>query len=216
MSELSGEQWHAVSGYLEEALDVPVGDRLAWLARFREEHPALAADLETLLEEQDALRRERFLEQAPPSSRSLATRPATVGLTAWCRRSAKAGWASLARGAERRPLRSACGGQVLNVALAGRGEERFTREGAILGRLVHPNIAQLVDAGVSASGAPYLILEHVDGQPIDRSCEQHRPDLAASLRLFLEVLNAVAHAHANLIVHRDLKPSNVLVDREGM
>src|SRR4029450_9694285 len=68
--------------------------------------------------------------------------------------------------------------KFLNVALAGRGEERFTRWGGILGRLVHPNIAQLVDAGVSASGAPYLILEHVDGQPIDEYCEQHRLGLA--------------------------------------
>src|SRR5262249_47204564 len=70
----------------------------------------------------------------------------------------------LARGASDGRFDRRAAVKFLNVALAGRAEERFTREGAILGRLVHPNIAQLVDAGVSASGPPYLILEYVDGQ----------------------------------------------------
>jgi tetratricopeptide (TPR) repeat protein len=216
MSELSGERWHAVSGYLEEVLDVPVGDRAAWLARFREQHPVLVADLETLLGEQDALRRERFLEQVLPSLTQSPRAGHTIGPYTLVSPIGQGGmgvvW--LAERSDGRFNRRAAV-KFLNVALAGRGEERFTREGAILGRLVHPNIAQLVDAGVSASGAPYLILEHVDGQPIDEYCELHRLDLAARLRLFLDVLDAMAHAHANLIVHRDLKPSNVLVDRAG-
>ena len=102
--------------------------------------------------------------------------------------------------------------KFLNLALAGHGEDRFKREGRILARLAHPHIAQLLDAGVSAAGQPYLVLEHVDGEPIDRYCDRHGLDVHARLRLFLDVLDAVAHAHASLIVHRDLKPSNVLVD----
>ena len=102
--------------------------------------------------------------------------------------------------------------KLLNVSLVGRaGEERFRREGTILARLSHPRIAHLIDAGVSPAGQPYLVLEHVDGQSIDRYCEEHALGVEARLRLFLHVLEAVAHAHANLIVHRDIKPANVLV-----
>ena len=95
------------------------------------------------------------------------------------------------------------------------GEERFKREGIILGRLAHPHIAELIDAGVSHAGQPYLVLEHVEGDHIDLYCDQHRLDVEARIRLFLDVLRAVAQAHANLIVHRDLKPSNVLVRNDG-
>src|SRR6185436_16478233 len=98
----------------------------------------------------------------------------------------------------------------------GRGEgERFQREGNILARLRHPHIAHLIDAGLSSAGQPYLVLEHVDGQPIDAYCNAAGLGVEARIRLFLDVAEAVAHAHANLIVHRDLKPSNVLVSFEG-
>src|SRR4029077_10572798 len=94
-------------------------------------------------------------------------------------------------------------------------EERFRREGDVLARLADPHIARLLDAGVSPAGQPYLVLEYVEGEPIDRHCDAHALSVADSLRLFLEVLDTVANAHATLIVHRDIKPSNVLVDRSG-
>ena len=106
--------------------------------------------------------------------------------------------------------------KFLNVALIGQvGEDRFKREGAILGRFSHPNIAELLDAGVSSSGQPYIVLEYVEGNPIDRYCDQGALDVKARISLFLDVLGAVAHAHANLIVHRDIKPTNVLVNKDG-
>jgi len=106
--------------------------------------------------------------------------------------------------------------KFLNVALVGRaGGERFRREGTLLARLTHPHIARLIDAGVSPFGQPYLVLEYVDGEHIDRYCDTHGLGPEARIRLFLEALDAVAHAHANLIVHRDIKASNVLVTREG-
>jgi serine/threonine-protein kinase len=102
--------------------------------------------------------------------------------------------------------------KFLNLALArSAGEERFRREGTILARLTHRHIAQLIDAGVSATGQPYLVLEYVDGNHIDDYCDQHQFGVGARVRLFLDVLEAVAHAHSNLVVHRDIKPSNVLV-----
>jgi eukaryotic-like serine/threonine-protein kinase len=98
---------------------------------------------------------------------------------------------------------------------AGGGLERFTREGRILGQLRHPHIAELIDAGVTPKGEPYLVLEHVEGERIDEYCESHRLGVEARIRLFVDVLSAVAHAHTNLIVHRDIKPSNVLVTADG-
>ena len=106
--------------------------------------------------------------------------------------------------------------KLLNLALLDPvGSERFRREGTLLARLNHPNIARLLDAGVADGGQPYLVLEYVEGSRIDRYCDERRLSPEARLRLFLDVLVAVSHAHANLIVHRDLKPSNILVTRDG-
>ena len=96
-----------------------------------------------------------------------------------------------------------------------RGSERFRSEGSILSRLSHAGIARLFDAGVSAAGQPFLVLELVDGLRIDRFADAHRLPVRARLELFLQIADAVAYAHSNLVVHRDLKPSNILVDRAG-
>lgn len=88
---------------------------------------------------------------------------------------------------------------------------RFTREREILARLEHPNIARLLDAGVSQGSQPYLALEYVEGIPLTEYCQVNALSIDDRLRLFLQVCEAVSHAHANLIVHRDLKPSNILV-----
>jgi len=85
----------------------------------------------------------------------------------------------------------------------------------MLARLTHPGIARLLDAGVSASGQPYLVLEHVRGEHIDAFVQTHKLTIEERVRLLLKVLDAVGHAHANLIVHRDLKPSNILVTDDG-
>ncbi len=95
------------------------------------------------------------------------------------------------------------------------GAARFRHEGMLLARLDHPNIARLLDAGVSDLGEPYLVLEYVEGQRMDEHCASARLDLRARIELFLELLGAVAHAHRNLIVHRDIKPANVLVTAAG-
>jgi serine/threonine-protein kinase len=93
--------------------------------------------------------------------------------------------------------------------------ERMAREREILAALSHPNIARLYDAGLATDGQPYLALEYVEGRRIDEYCRDQRLDLRARLRLFVQVANAVAHAHGKLVVHRDLKPANVLVDAGG-
>jgi serine/threonine-protein kinase len=94
-------------------------------------------------------------------------------------------------------------------------EDRFRQEAIRLARLHHPNITDLLNAGISASGQPYLVVEYVDGEHIDRWCDARRLGINGRVRLFLDVLSAVAHAHSNLIVHRAIEPSNVLVTRDG-
>ena len=93
--------------------------------------------------------------------------------------------------------------------------ERFTRERDILGELSHPNIARLDDAGVTAFGQPFLALEYVPGLPLTDYCNELGLDIRARLRLYMQVLRAVQHAHGHLVIHRDLKPSNVIVTPQG-
>lgn len=96
-----------------------------------------------------------------------------------------------------------------------RTAERLAAERRILAGLQHPNVARLYDGGTTPSGQPYLVMEYVDGQPLDRYCEVQSLGLEARLDLFLRICAAVQAAHEKLVVHCDLKPSNVLVTREG-
>ncbi len=93
--------------------------------------------------------------------------------------------------------------------------ERFLREQRILARLNHPCISRLFDAGLDRSGAPYIAMELIEGEPIGAWCDARALDCTARVRLFLKVCAAVAYAHRNLVVHRDLKPGNVLVGGDG-
>jgi len=92
---------------------------------------------------------------------------------------------------------------------------RFRAERQILAGLTHPNIAHLIDGGMTADGRPWLALEYVDGLDLSQYCDQNRLSITERLQLFMTVCDAVSHAHARLIVHRDLKPSNLLVTAAG-
>jgi eukaryotic-like serine/threonine-protein kinase len=93
--------------------------------------------------------------------------------------------------------------------------ERFHREQHILASLEHPNITRMLDGGLSEQGQPYLVMEYVDGVPLDAYCDEQRLGIEERLQLFLRVCDAVAYAHRNLVVHLDLKPSNILVTADG-
>ena len=210
-------RWQRLSSLLDQALDVPPEQRAHWLADLRSRDPELAADVEALLDDARAAGEERFLEstaEVPPRATLAGQALGAYTLEALLGQGGMGGVWQARRSDGRYEGKVAI--KFLNAALVGRaGEERFRREGSILARLAHPNIARLIDAGVSGSGQPYLVLELVEGKRIDQHCDDQRFDVAARLRLYLDVLAAVAHAHANLIVHRDLKPSNVLVTRPG-
>jgi serine/threonine protein kinase len=92
---------------------------------------------------------------------------------------------------------------------------RLRAERQILASLDHPDIARLVDGGETPDGVPYLVIEYIDGKPIDEYCDALKLPLRERLQLFERVCSAVDYAHRNLIVHRDLKPANILVTPEG-
>jgi len=103
------------------------------------------------------------------------------------------------------------------VHTAGTSElrERLRREREILAALEHPGIARLLDGGETSDGAPYLVMEYVDGLPLNEYVRQHRPSLRRRLDLFIEICQAVEYAHARAVAHRDLKPTNILVTADG-
>ena len=119
------------------------------------------------------------------------------------------------------------GSGTSSVWLAHRRDGRFEGRAAIkflnrslldtdaVERLEHANIARLIDAGVTDDGQPYIVLEYVEGEALDRWCNSRALDVRSRVRLFLEVLAAVAHAHSKLILHRDLRPGNILVTPDG-
>jgi eukaryotic-like serine/threonine-protein kinase len=209
--------WTRVSPYLDQALELDPTQREAWLAELCAVDPALAAELRDLLTLHAANRASGFMERSPLAAEEslvdLRIGPYTIerllgrgGMgSVWLGRRSDGkfeGWAAI---------------KLLDRRGLGRDAAlQIRHEASLLARLSHPHIARLADAGVRENGQPYLILEYVEGEPIDRYCRLRQLVLAARLRLFLAVLDAVAHAHAQLVVHRDLKPSNVLVTPEGV
>ncbi|RPH95769.1 MAG: hypothetical protein EHM68_12110 [Lysobacterales bacterium] len=217
MTTLDPDAWRKVSPYLDQALDLDESDRAAWLADLRSRDAALADQISALLGEYETLGRDGFLENGPRVMPGQAARGGDmIGAYRLLKPIGYGGMGTVwlaERGDGRFDRRVAI--KFPGISLSANGAERFRREGNILGSLSHPNIAQLLDAGVSEAGQPYLVLEYVEGEPIDRYCEARSLAISARLRLFSEVLAAVAHAHANLVVHRDIKPSNVLVSGDG-
>jgi len=193
-------------------------ERAALVEALRRQDPSLAAELQDLLDEHGVLVGEGFLDQTSVAVPGEDARVGqSVGAYTLVSVIGQGGMGTVwrARRSDGRFERDVAVKFPSVVRIGEAGKERFRREGQILGRLAHPNIAELTDAGITESGQPYLVLEHVEGDPIDRHCDQRRLDVRARMRVFLDVLAAVAHAHAHLIVHRDLKPSNVLVTPAG-
>jgi serine/threonine protein kinase/tetratricopeptide (TPR) repeat protein len=221
VQRLSPDRWRAVSPYLDEALALPDESRAAWLAAIATRDAALGAELGSLLADHERLRHDGFLDGASPAFQPVAETSATesqiIGAYRLLTLIGEGGMGSvwLAERCDGR-FEGRAAVKLLNLTRVSRTvEERFRREGSFLAKVTHSHIARLIDAGVTSSGQPYLVLEYVDGRPIDRYCDEQALGIEARLTLFLEVLEAVAHAHANLIVHRDIKPANVLVSAQG-
>jgi eukaryotic-like serine/threonine-protein kinase len=219
MASIDSTLWRELSPHLDHALELADGPRGIWLEALRAEKPELAATLERLLAESRALDSEGFLEDTPLtllSQASLAGHtlgPYTIDHLIGRGGMGEVWLASRSDGRfEGRCAIKFLAGSVMQPKLA----DRFHHEGRLLGRLIHPHIARLIDAGTNETGRHYLVLEYVDGEQIDHYCESKALSVDARVRLFLDVVSAVAHAHSHLIIHRDLKPTNVFVTREGV
>jgi serine/threonine-protein kinase len=208
-----------LSALLDKAFELAPGDLDTWLTDLDTSQPLVAAELRSLLAEKAAIDANGFLQPAAHESAvpiSLAGRRIGAYTLESLLGEGGMGTVWLARRSDGR-FEGQVAIKLLSFALVGRpSEQRFTREGSLLARLQHPNVARLADAGVADHGQPYLVLEYVQGERIDLYCERHQLDVIARIRLFLDVLAAVAHAHSHLIVHRDLKPGNILVTRDGV
>lgn len=211
-------EWRALSALLDEALDLDDAARAEWLAQLAAREPALAPRVAAMLASRDAMSQDGFMQgTATPPPVSGGRPGGRCGPYRLESLIGRGGMGSVWR-AQRDDGRydAVVAVKLLATSLLGDdGERRFRREGQILARLRHPHIAQLLDAGVSDDGQPYLVLEHIEGVHLDAWCRDRALDVRARVRLFLDVLAAVAHAHASLVVHRDLKPSNILVDTTG-
>lgn len=213
-----------VSDLFEQAIGIPPNGLVQWLDENCSGDAALRAELERLLRA-DA-KAAQFMETPPPMVAHAVAATTIASATAEMPQ-AFGVW---------RVLRSLGEGGMGTVWLAERSDgefeqrvaikqlayptpgllQRFRQERQILARLEHPNIARLIDGGVDASGAPYLVMEYIEGLPLIAYVHSHELDLRARLNLFEHVCEGVQYAHQNLIVHRDLKPSNIFVTADGL
>jgi serine/threonine-protein kinase len=215
-------RWREVDRLFESALDLPAAERPAFLDRECAGDPDLRGEVERLLAA-DGEGGAEFLERSPIELLEWALQgeesgdDARLGAYRLLRRLQTGGMGTvyLAARADQHYERHVAV-KILRAGLVGtEALHRFRAERQILAQLEHPNIARLYDGGETDDGRPYLVLELVEGLPLDVYCDQHQLSLEARLELFKKICGAVQYAHQNLLVHRDLKPANILVTAEG-
>jgi len=220
---MNRERWEAIESLLDRVLDLRPEERDAFLDAACAGDQDLRARIEALLradEHAGTFLDMPALEQSAPLVAALYEDPMAgrpIGAYRILRESGRGGMGVVYL-AERADGQFQ---QQVALKLIKRGMDsdailqRFLHERQILARLQHPNVARLLDGGVTEEGQPYFAMEHVDGSPLTTYCDQHRLGVEARLDLFLTACAAVQYAHQNLVVHRDLKPSNMLVTESG-
>ena len=210
--------WAAFSDCLDKALELTGAELDAWIAQTAERDPILARQIQDALNARDCASFPDFLS-SPVSLPAVATTLCgrRIGPYVVEAEIGRGGMGSVWRARrDDGQYEAVVAIKVIHAAWVGKsGEQSFRQEGNMLGRLAHPNIARLLDAGFFDGTQPYLVLEYVEGESIDVHCAREKLGVEARVELFLHVLAAVAHAHSHLIIHRDLKPSNILVARDG-
>jgi serine/threonine-protein kinase len=205
------------------AIEQPPEERAAWIDAHVPD-PALRVKLLRLIDaagasgvlDVPAAERAAAIGEAPPFTPA-AWVGRRIGAFRLVRPIGEGGMAIVFLGERDDPaLRQQVAVKLMRCGLPSDIEQRlFQRERQALAALSHPHIARFIDGGVAEGGVPYIVMEYVDGRPIDRHAADARLDLRARVAAMVDACRAVAAAHRALIVHRDLKPSNILVDGEG-
>ncbi len=212
---MTPERWQRIGELLDQAREHPAGERSAFLEEACGDDSTLRGEVESLLELDQ---RPAFLDQ--PMVNVHGKDPAIgqqVGPYEIEDLLGRGGMGTVYLARRQDDYR-----QLVALKLIKRGMDsdeivrRFENERQILADLDHPNIARLLDGGTAADGRPYLVMEYVEGEPIDRYCDRHKLSTRQRLELFLEVCSAVHVSHQKLVVHRDLKPGNILVAGDGV
>lgn len=210
-------QWQQIKAAFSRALELPPEERTAYLESLSD--PAMRAEVASLLASHR--RADDLLEV--PAIRLDADPPDEQERDAWIGKNIGAYHviSRIGRGGMGVVYRAVRVGDhflkhvALKVVRSGIGSEdairRFKNERQVLASLEHPNIARLLDVGSTEGGLPYLIMEYIDGKPVDEYCDSQHLAIPERLRLFQNVCAAVQYAHQNLVVHRDIKPGNILV-----
>jgi eukaryotic-like serine/threonine-protein kinase len=223
---ISPDLWQQINPLLTDALDMEEGARAAWLQSLDQTHPQLSPLLRKMLAAHDRAERWMELETVPklaprPPASSAFSAGTAIGPFALIRLLGRGGMGEvwLAKQTDGRIEREVALKLPTTYLHSDVWRERFRRERDILAKLTHPNIARLFDAGVSeddaSRGQPYLAMEYVEGKSLTEYATAQKSTIDARLKIFQQILAAVAHAHRHLVVHRDLKPANILVDQSG-
>ena len=215
--QISATRLALLESLFDAALSLPETSRDQFVDESTSHDPALAAELRALLQAHE--RSDSALESPVRSERGLSERWIGARLGAFeIGKLVGAGGMGTVHEAVRADdqYRQRVAVKFLNrSAEGGLAGRRFRAERQILASLQHPNVATLLDGGVTPDGLPYFVMEFIDGEPITQWCDRRRSTVAERLALFGQVCAAVRAAHQKLIVHRDLKPGNILVTSDG-
>src|SRR5580704_6651009 len=221
---MTPERWEQVSEALDKALHFPPTQRQDYLAEMAKRDPELHREIESLLASHQEAGAE-FLN-TPAVQISLedeaARRPTLIGQRLGAYQIVELiGTGGM--GEVYRAFRADDEYRMQVALKVVRGShdssfvfQRFKHERQILASLDHPNIAHLLDGGTTGEGAPYFVMELIDGEPIDQYSKHNNLGTRDRLKLFLQVCSAVQYAHQRLIIHRDIKPGNILVTVDGV
>jgi len=224
---LTRYEFEILSGLLDVVLDLPESQRSDWLQQLREPFNGAKSVLQQMLVHEASNASTDFFTSFPQlnlrasgqeSDPTSEGHPAgTIGIYVLVREIGQGGMSTvwLAHRTDELADRLVALKLPHLQPSAAQFVERFRRERDILAKLSHPHIAHLYDAGVTPQGQPYLVMEYVEGEGLLSYCKLHRLDVPARLDLFLQILQAVDHAHTQGIIHRDIKPSNILVREHG-
>lgn len=218
---MAANRWRRIEALFDQAAALPAGERAAFLSRACGDDADLRGEVESLLAADEEAA--GFLGQPAVPEAPLAPQPAPlVGRrVGHYRVQAKLGEGGMSTVYLAVRADDAYRQQVA-LKVLGYGPDRsdllarFRAERQILASLEHPGIARLLDGGATDDGRPYLVMEYIEGVPLDEHCDRKRLGIEARVDLFRQVCAAVQYAHQNLVVHRDIKPSNILVNADGV